>query len=342
MPDPPDVGPAADSASAFARADLQLPPLSALIEQLRSAPSWQRKRELALVASGLLPLPDDIGDDCASLPDGDGFLLLAAEVMWPPMVEQAPELAGVTAVLANVNDVYAMGGRPVALLDTLLAPDLPRAEAVLRGIARAARRYGIPVSGGHLTASGDVTSLSAFIVGRASRLLSGRGAVPGDDLLLLTGPRGRFVAEFPFWECSADRSDEELRSDLDLLPQLAEAGLCDAARDVSMPGVLGSALQFLEGSGVGARIDVEALPFPPEARGGNELRWLLSFPSFGFLLAVDADATHGVRELAAGRGRVCARIGRVTRERGVMLVRGGEAALLWDFDREPFAGFGAR
>jgi selenophosphate synthetase-related protein len=318
----------------------RLPAPHELVELLRSAPAWQRKRELALLTSGPLSLPDDVGDDCAAIPDGDGFLLLAAEVMWPPMVALAPELAGVNAVLANVNDVYAMGGRPIALLDTLLAPGLAEAEAVLRGVGAAARRYGIPVVGGHLTATGETMSLAAFIVGRARRLLSGRGAVPGDELLLLTAPAGRFVAEFPFWECSGDRSDEELRGDLDLLPRYAEMALCDAARDVSMPGVLGSALQFLEGSGVGATIDVDALPFPPEALGGAEVRWLLSFPSYGFLLAVDPAAVDEVRALAAERGRVCPRIGTITRGRQVVLAERGVTATLWDFDREAFAGFG--
>jgi hypothetical protein len=337
-----------------------LPPLDELVAYLRAAPAWQRKRDLELLGQafastpvtsdravlrsfgeakpvGALPLPDDIGDDAAAIEDGDGHLLLAAEVMWPPMVEAAPELAGVNAVLANVNDIYAMGGRPIALLDTVLVPALADATAILAGIAAGAARYGIPVAGGHLTVGAASTSLAAFIVGRAKRLLSGRAAAPGDALLLLTSGAGRFRDPFPFWECSFDRSDAELRADLDLLPQLAEAGLCDAARDVSMPGVVGSALQFLEGSRVGAEIDIGALPFPPEVRG-KELAWLMSFPSYAFLLAADEASVGQITSRAADRGRVCPRIGRVTADRRVHLDLAGDRALLWDFDREPFTG----
>ena len=316
-----------------------LPPLPELVERLRASPAWQRKRELTLLSRGELRLEADVGDDAIALPDGDGYLLLAAEVMWPPMVAAEPELAGRNAVLVNANDIYAMGGRPIALLDTLVATGLAEAEAVLRGVAAGAARYGIPVVGGHLTAAGGVTSLAAFIAGRARRLLSGRAAVPGDALLLLTGPRGRFHARFPFWDCSGERSDEELRADLELLPAIAEAGLCDAARDVSMPGLLGSALQFLEGSGVGAAIDLAALPYPPESEG-RELDWLLAFPGYGFLLAVEERHVDAVAERAAARGRVCRRIGRVTAERRVTVGRDGEHALLWDLGREPFTGFG--
>ena len=341
-----------------------LPPLDELVAHLRAAPAWQRKRDLELLVQGFaatpgasdravlrsfgeakpvgaLPLSDDIGDDAAAIADGDGYLLLAAEVMWPPMVEAAPELAGVNAVLANVNDIYAMGGRPVALLDTVLVPALADAAAILAGIAAGAARYGIPVAGGHLTIGAASTSLAAFIVGRANRLLSGRAAAPGDALLLLTTARGRFRDPFPFWECSYDRSDAELRADLDLLPQLAEVGLCDAARDVSMPGVVGSALQFLEGSRVGAEIDLDALPFPPEVRG-KELTWLLSFPSYAFLLAADEGSVGEISARAAARGRVCPRIGRVTADQRVHLHLAGDRALLWDFDREPFTGITPR
>ena len=316
-----------------------LPPVPELVARLRAAPAWQRKRDLRLLSQGALRLPDDVGDDAVALPDGDGYLLLAAEVMWPPFVAVEPELAGRNAVLANANDIYAMGGRPIALLDTLLAPGIAEAEAVMRGIAAGAVRYGVPVLGGHLTLEADVTSVAAFIVGRARRLLSGRAATAGDVLLLLTGSEGRFHERFPFWDCSVDRSDIDLRLDLELLPEIAEAGLCDAARDVSMPGVLGSALQFLEGSGVGAEIDLRALPYPTDAPGREEL-WLQSFPSYAFLLAVEDAYVEEVVARAAARDRVCVPIGRVTAEPRVELIDGAARACLWDFAAEPFSGFG--
>jgi hypothetical protein len=314
--------------------------LSELVGRLRSAPSWQRKQDLRLLSRGLLRMPDEVGDDAVALADGDGYLLLAAEVMWPPLVAADPELAGRNAVLANANDIYAMGGRPIALLDTLVAPAEVDAEAVLRGLLAGGARYGIPVLGGHLTIGAQSVSLAAFIAGRARRLLSGRAAAPGDRLLLLTGPRGSFHDRFPFWDCSADRSDEDLREDLEILPAIAEAGLCDAARDVSMPGILGSALQFLEGSGVGAEIDLASLPFPPESRGREEL-WLQSFPSYAFLLAIEEAHVDRVMARAVARERICAPIGRVVADRWVDLIRGGDRARLWDFGNEPFTGFGA-
>ena len=62
------------------------------------------------------------------------------------------------------------------------------------------------------------------------------------------------------------RRAERLRGDLELLPQLAEDGLCDAAKDISMAGTLGTALMLLECSQVGARIDLDAHSAPQACR----------------------------------------------------------------------------
>lgn len=51
------------------------------------------------------------GDDCAAIPDGDGYLLFAAEGMVTDLIEAMPWFAGYCSVLVNVSDVCAMGGR---------------------------------------------------------------------------------------------------------------------------------------------------------------------------------------------------------------------------------------
>ncbi|WP_413761100.1 AIR synthase-related protein, partial [Vibrio vulnificus] len=80
---------------------------------------------------------------------------------------------------------------------------------------------------------------------------------------------------------------------------LAEDGLCDAGKDISMAGTAGTALMLLECSGVGACIDIEHIPRPD---GVPLLRWLLSFPSFGYLLSVRPQHRLSVLERFAARG----------------------------------------
>ncbi|MCH9649623.1 MAG: sll0787 family AIR synthase-like protein [Deltaproteobacteria bacterium] len=334
-----------------------MPELDTLLEALRSAEAWQRKREIASIAQHLSSpfLPTErcqetvgqkapeilVGDDAAAIPDGDGFLLLAAEVILPDLVTEDPYLAGRVAVLANANDIYAMGGRPVALVDTVTAPDCAVSGEILRGLKDSCRRYGVPLVGGHLTANATTSCLTAAILGRAERLISGAGARPGDRLLHVTSLQGEFVPARRFWNGTAHRSGEELRGDLEVLPTLAEAGLCDAGRDISMAGLLGSLLMLLELSGVGAVVDLESIPTPPGARD-RLLDWLLASPSYGFILAVRPHHENAVGSAFAARGLTCECIGQVTPELRLRVRHRKEGrtqeGILWDLQQQPFMG----
>src|SRR5258705_13645056 len=129
--------------------------LDALVAAVRSAPGLLGKRDLELVKR----LGVD-GDDAALIPHGDGFLVVCGEAMSPPFVRADPFGAGAAAVVTNVSDVRAMGGRPLGLVDMLVSPDHEHAQRVLDGIAWAADRLGVEVVGGHL-AVGPEPALSA-------------------------------------------------------------------------------------------------------------------------------------------------------------------------------------
>ena len=100
-----------------------------------------------------------------------------------------------------------------------------------------------------------------------------------------------------------------------------------------MAGAIGSALMLLECSGVGAQIDLDTVPRP---EGVPLLRWLLSFPSFGYVLSVRPQQRLSVLERFAARGIAAARIGRVTVSPEVWLTQRGERALLWNVKDQPF------
>lgn len=317
--------------------------LSEIVSHLRAAPAWQRKHEIDLLGGtvALAPLvegrPVPLGDDTAVIELPEGNLLLATEVIYPPLVETDPYLAGRSAVLANVNDVYAMGGYPLAIVDTILAPNTEIAAEILRGLRDGCTRYGVALVGGHLTATGNVTSVSACILGRAKCVLSSFNARPGDAILHVVNLRGRFHPRFPFWDCSAHLSDAELRRDLAILPAIAEAGWCDAARDISMAGILGSMMMMLELSGVGAVVDLDAIP-QPEAAAERYLDWLLGFPSYGFILCVRPQCVAAVQTIFTQHAINCALIGEATADRRVTLRRGREHALLRDLEKDGFMG----
>jgi selenophosphate synthetase-related protein len=145
--------------------------------------------------------------------------------------------------------------------------------------------------------------------------------------------RGAYEEPFPYWNASTGAPAERLRGDLELLPQLAEEGLCDAAKDISMAGAVGTALMLLECSGVGAVIDLDAIPRP---EGVPLPRWLSSFPSYGFVLSVRPDKLADVLARFAARDLACAVVGQVDDTRTLVLRQGEERETLWDLKRDTF------
>jgi selenophosphate synthetase-related protein len=193
--------------------------------------------------------------------------------------------------------------------------------------------YGVPIVGGHSNTRSDQAQLAVSILGRANKLLSSFNARPGDRLMMAIDLRGAFEEPYPFWNASVGAPAARLRADLELLPMLAESGLCDAAKDISMAGALGTALMLLECSGAGASIDLSRVPSPP---GKDRLRWLSAFPSFGFVMSVREEHAAEVERLFIERELACAVIGTVDASRKVVLHDGSDSAELWNFDDDAF------
>jgi uncharacterized protein len=321
---------------------MRLPELAA---ELAAALGVQHKREIQAAARVLPVAPVGpwgpgrvrLGDDCAAIPDGDGYLLLAAEGMWPALVDSEPRFSAYCAILVNCSDVYAMGGRPLAVVDALYARTPDEAEPLWEGLAEAAERLGVPVVGGHTNLHSPYAALAAAVVGRARRLLTSFDAHAGDDLIAAYDLRGRMHPRHPFWNASAGAPTARLRADYEVLPRLAEAGLCAAAKDISMGGLVGTAVMLLEGSSVGATLCLEAIPRPGDVPWAT---WLLAFPSYGFLLSAPPAHTAAVLAAFAERELAAAVVGQVDDTRRLTLVRGEEQAPLWDLARAPLTGFG--
>jgi AIR synthase-related protein len=311
---------------------------AALVRFLRAASGFAHKRDI----DGVLPALQDgastgvrVGDDCAAIPDGDGYLLFAIEGFLNEFVEREPWFAGYCGVMVNVSDIYAMGGRPTAVVDALWSRGGQAAEPVLQGLAAASRTYGVPVVGGHTNRRTDREQLSVAIVGRAKRLLTSFDARPGQHLVAAIDLRGSFHEPYDYWNASVGSPPERLRADLEILPAIAEDGLARAAKDISMAGIVGTALMLLECSGIGGVIDVGRIPRP---HGVALERWLRAFPSYGFLLGVADDCLESVLGRFSARGIACASIGHTDDSRRVLLQHEGACAPLWNFAHEAFIG----
>jgi len=309
--------------------------LDEVVAAVRSNPSVAAKRAIGLVSDvlGDHGWLDGPGDDGAAL-DVDGHTVIACgEALFPPFVRADPYGAGIAAVLTNVNDVAAMGGLPLGIVDTVVA-DEATARTALEGMRYASQLYRVPIVGGHLTISDAGPSISAFAVGSARAVLSATHVRAGQDLVVAACVDGTMRADFPFFP-SFDERGKDLADDVRLLHTVANAGLAVAAKDISMAGLVGSLAMLLEWGGFGASVDLDELPAPP---GVALARWCNCFPCYGFLLTCEPATTDDCVRAFTGRGLAAARVGGIDGSGVIVLRSGGRAEPVADLAAEPVTG----
>lgn len=197
---------------------------------------------------------------------------------------------GHKALAAALSDLAAMGAEPGEAYAVLgIPPDFSEDECVelLDGMLGLARSTGTDIAGGDLTRAKELF-LALTVVGHAPRaedFVSRAGAQPG-DALVITGEIGGAAAGLVLLEDSrlatelrvqpliggsnSHPADALLARQLEPAPRLgagralAAAG-ATATIDVS-DGLGGDAGHLAERSGVGLRIDAEAVPLAPGVR----------------------------------------------------------------------------
>lgn len=318
--------------------------LAVLLDALKDSDAMRAKQAiqrpaLAFAATG----PEDEaryalpGDDTAALRCGDQYQLLAIEGMLPQFVAQAPWFAGWSAVMANVSDITAMGGRATAVVNAYWHHDTAAADQLLAGMRAACQAYGVYLAGGHTSEGPEhPTALAVAITGWARCLLSTLHVRPGQSLAMVVDLEGCWHGDAPYWKAFENVAPAHLRAKLEVIPQLAEAGLLQAAKDISNAGLLGTLLMLLEPTGCGAQLDLAKVPRPADA---PLERWLRAFPSYGFLLTLADQDLVAVTAAFAREGLQCAAIGRIDASARLTVELGPQRAEFWNLHDHSFTGF---
>ncbi len=239
----------------------------------------------------------DIGDDAAVLPNtGDTVRDRRRVVSTDACVEGAhflrdwitPFDVGVRSAAAALSDIAAMGARADALLVAFMVPEhwRPLLGDVADGIARVVRAAGARIIGGNLSRS-DVFAVTTTAIGSARRVVSRRGAKPGDVLVVtgtLGGPgaatRAWYADQTPSPWASARFAGPSAR--LDEGAALAAVG-ARAMLDIS-DGLVADARHLAAASAVRLRIAAGRVPVGPNISietalsSGEEYELLAALP----------------------------------------------------------------
>ncbi len=299
-------------------------------------------------------------DDAAVYRIAPDRALVVTVDFFTPIVDDARTWGRIAAANA-LSDVYAMGGRPLFALNLVGWPrgTLPMEllGEVLDGAQSVATEAGCLILGGH-SIDDPEPKFGMVVVGEVhpDRMLTNAGAKPG-DLLLLTKPLGTGILATALKRGLITEADmAEAVSQMTTLNRGAsEAAVAHgavAATDVTGFGLMGHLSNIVNGSGVGAQVDISRLTFLPGATelaihgvvpGGTQrnldtvpVEWRDDIPMFERLLASDAQTSGGlliaipadraralIETLRQGPAPAARSIGVVTKERGVIRAERG-------------------
>jgi thiamine-monophosphate kinase len=292
-----------------------------------------------------------IGDDCALLAplSADRQLAVSCDMLVEGrhfLSTVAPERLGHKALAVNLSDLAACGAEPIAFTLALAMPRVDEAflDGFARGLFALADEHRIELVGGDTTAGPLNICITVFGAVPTGQALLRSGARAGDDLWV-SGALGdaRLALEvFRGHASLAAEAFEAVRARMELpAPRVALGltlrGIASSAIDVS-DGLVGDLGHVMERSGVGATVDVDALPRSavlaslPRAlqlectlAGGDDYELLFTAP---------AARQHEVSAAAERAGVAASRVGRIDAAPGLRLVDGHGTPL-----RQRFAGF---
>ncbi len=280
-----------------------------------------------------------IGDDAALLRVPPGKLLVVATdtlnagVHFPD--DSAPADIGWKALAVNLSDLAAMGAEPAWCTLSLSLPDgdVAWVDGFLDGFLALAGEYDVALVGGDTTRGPLSVCVTVHGLVEPGRALRRDGAQSGDDVWV-TGTLGDAAGALAQWQAGKP-IDASLRERLDRpTPRVAAgralAAIAHAGIDIS-DGLLADLGHVCATSGVGAAIDIDALPASPALRAAFDLDARRNLQASGgddyelcFTAAVDR--RDAIARLAQDAGIALTRIGRIVAGASVraVLVDGSE------------------
>ena len=271
----------------------------------------------------------DIGDDASAIDIGNNqVMLIAADGIWGDIMNVNPYWAGYCSVLVNVNDIAAMGGKPLAMVNIMSISNDDIYEDLLKGIKDGCLKFGVPMVGGHLHPDGDVDSLGVAIVGIAQKdkIITSFGAEVGDKIIVA-------IEMFSLnWDTTYDKDAQLVRDQITAVQYLAENDYIKSGKDISNPGILGTLEMLLETSRKGAVVNLEDIP---KNESMEWVDWLRSYPGSGFVFTASQEYCEYIKEYLSRFSIEAEVVGEVTDSNCLYLNYEGQQAEVFNQEKNP-------
>jgi phosphoribosylformylglycinamidine synthase II len=278
--------------------------------------------------------------------DGDAVVFKIESHNHPSFIE--PYQGAATGVGGILRDVFTMGARPIAILDSLRfgSPDHPRTRHLISGVVSGIAGYGncvgVPTVGGecefHPSYDGNIL-VNAMCVGlaRADRIFYSAAAGPGNPVIYVgakTGRDGIHGATMASAEFGGDAGEKRPTVQvgdpftekllIEACLELMEGDAIVAIQDMGAAGLTSSSVEMAGKGGLGIELDLDSVPVRETGMTPYEI--MLSESQERMLMILrpgsEADARHIFQKWELD----FAVIGRVTETGRLVLRMNGEIA----------------
>ena len=320
--------------------------LDALIEIITSFAGVTRKKSIKRITDNLKDVYNvggktllNFGDDASAIEINDNQLvLLAADGIWGPLMSADPYWAGYCSVLVNVNDIAAMGGKPLGMTNILSIHDVEVSKQIIKGIRDGAKKFGVPMVGGHMHPDAPFDSLDVSITGIVDKdaIITSFGANVGDKILITIDLDGKQYPTSPLnWDTTSFKDPKIVRAQIDMMNVLGSKKLVTAGKDISNPGILGTLGMLLETSNKGAKVELTKIPKSEDVSWED---WLRVYPGAGFVLTIPPECEEECITLLNEVNMTSAVVGEVISEEKLYLTHNDTERVLFDFKKNGVVG----
>jgi selenophosphate synthetase-related protein len=208
----------------------------------------------------------DIGEDSASIDDGDRLILITTDRIRTDFIENFPFGAGFSSILVSVDDIYACGGTPLAASIIISVKNKSTCNELLKGICEGSKKFKVPIIRGHTNINSKCFELSSTMIGEIHKedYISAGNAQVGDNLLLVVDLNGRIgKANKLYYDTTTFKSSKEVLNNRKAMNLVAKKHIVHASKDISNGGIIGTILQMIKYSEVGADININQITIPP-------------------------------------------------------------------------------
>jgi selenophosphate synthetase-related protein len=252
-------------------------------------------------------------------------------------IENFPLGAGFSSILVGVDDIYACGGKPLAVSIIISFKDQILGQKMIDGICKGSKLFQVPIVRGHTNLK-EFNELSSTVIGEIKRdeYISATNAQDKDDIILAVDFSGKVgKASKLHWDTVTFKSSEDVLNKRNSMNEIAKLKIVNSAKDISNGGIFGTILQLINYSKVGADISVDKIEIPPLLKKSKYTleTYIQMYLTTSYILTAQQEYSEEIIKIFNNHGLTATVIGEIITKNVLKINDGKESINVLDFEK---------